>query len=229
MRPDAAGAPPLRDDCFALPRGVAWVPVDDALARLRDTLAPVADAEVVPLAQGGGLILAEALVARRANPPADNAAVDGFGFSHAALATGPHVLALVSGRAAAGAPFVGTVPAGSALRILTGALLPQGVDTVVLDEDVALDGGIVRFDRGLKRGANTRAAGEDVAEGAQILPAGHRLRPQDLALAAAVGLAELPVRRRLRVAVLSTGDENPGRGRGRRGAPNLRRERADAA
>ena len=78
---------------------------------------------------------------------------------------------------------------------------------MVLEEDVARDGGVIRFARGLRRGANTRAGGEDVEAGAEILPAGHRLRPQDLALAAATGLGSLLVRRRLRVAVLSTGDE----------------------
>lgn len=200
-------APPLRNDCFAMPPGVHWVPVDEALGRLRATLAPVAEAEAVPLGQAGGRILAAALTAARANPPAANAAVDGYGFAHAVLGAGPHALPLAPGRAAAGAPFAGAVPAGRAVRILTGALLPAGVDTVVLEEDTALDGGVVRFEKGLKRGANTRAAGEDVAAGAAVLPEGHCLRPQDLALAAATGLDVLPVRRRLRVGVLSTGDE----------------------
>ena len=99
-------------------------------------------------------------------------------------------------------------PPGHALRILTGALLPEGVDTVVLEEDVtAPTPATITFARGLKPRANTRPPGEDVAEGAEILAEGRRLAPQDLALAAATGLAALPVRRRLRVAVLSTGDE----------------------
>jgi molybdopterin molybdotransferase len=199
--------PPLRDDCFAMPPGVAWVPVDEALARLRASVAPVAAVEEVALAEAGGRILAAPLAARRANPARANAAVDGYGFAHASLGAGPHALALVPGRAAAGAPFAGSVAPGRALRVLTGAVLPEGVDTVVLEEDTARDGREVRFERGLKRGANTRAAGEDVARGTEILPEGHRLRPQDLALAAAVGFGALPVRRPLRVAVLSTGDE----------------------
>ena len=155
--------------------------------------------------------------------------MDGYGFAHGSLGAGPHVLPLVDGRAAAGAPFAGAVPAGAAVRILTGALLPEGVDTVVLEEDVTREGAAVRFGRGLKPGANTRAAGEDVAAGAAILPAGRRLAPQDLALAAAVGLGEVPVRRRLRVAVLSTGDEIRAAGAARGGAPDLRRQPADAA
>ncbi len=218
----AAAAPKvLRNDCFALPPGVNWVPVDEALARLEAAVAPVAAVETVPLAAAGGRILATAVAAVRANPPAANAAVDGYGFAQASLGAGPHALTLVPGRAAAGAPFEGAVPAGRAVRILTGALLPAGVDTVVLEEDVTREGDVVRFERGLKPRANTRAAGEDVAAGAEILPAGHRLQPQDLALAAAVGLGALPVRRRLRVAVLSTGDEIRGAGRGRGSAPDL--------
>ena len=208
----AAAAPRLRDDCFALPPGVDWVPVEAALARLAAGVAPVAGVETVALAAAGGRILAADVVARRANPPAANAAVDGYGFAHGSLGAGPHVLTLVEGRAAAGAPFAGAVPAGAAVRILTGALLPDGVDTVVLEEDVALDGGAIRFARGLKPRANTRAAGEDVAAGAAILAAGRRLGAQDLALAAATGLAEVAVRRALRVAVLSTGDEIRGAG-----------------
>ncbi len=198
---------PARDDGFALPPGVDWVPADVALARLAASVAPVAAVETVPLADAGGRILAAAVRARRANPPAANAAVDGYGFAHASLGPPPHRLPLASGRAAAGAPHGADVPPGKALRILTGALLPAGVDTVVLDEHVVRDGDAIAFERSPRPGANTRAAGEDVAAGAEILPEGRRLGAPDLALAAAVGLAELEVRRRLRVAVLSTGDE----------------------
>jgi molybdopterin molybdotransferase len=199
--------PPFRNDCFALPPGVNWVPVDEALARLRDGLGPVAAVETAPLAAAGGRILAADVAARRAHPPCANSAVDGYGFARAGLAPGPQELPLAPGRSAAGAPFGGAVPPGRALRVLTGARLPEGVDTVVLEEDVARDGAAVRFERAPKAGANTRAAGEDVAEGATVLRAGRRLGPQDLALAASVGLGALPVRAALRVGVLSTGDE----------------------
>ena len=200
-------APPLRDDCFALPSGVDWVPVDTALTRLREGLRPVAAAEAVPLDRALGRVLAEVVAARRAHPPQANAAVDGFGFAHASLGPAPHRLQLVPARAAAGRPLPGEVAPAHAVRILTGAVLPPGVDTVVMDEDTARDGDMVAFARAPKPGANTRAAGEDVRAGDAILPAGRVLRPQDLALAAATGINALPVRRRLRVAVLSTGDE----------------------
>ena len=201
------GLKPLRNDCFALPPGVDWVPVDAALTTLRDGLDVVASVEHVPLVLAGGRLLAEAIRARRSHPPAANAAVDGYGFAHASLGPAPFSLPLVDGRAAAGQPLEGQVPAGQAVRILTGAVLPAGVDTVVMEEDVTPADGEVRFRAGLKPGANTRPAGEDSMAGSVLLPAGHRLAPQDLALAASCGLGVLPVRRKLRVGVLSTGDE----------------------
>jgi molybdopterin molybdotransferase len=200
--------PRLRNDCFAMPQGVDWVPVDDALDRLRAALHPLTGVETLPTAQAGGRVLADGVVARRANPPSPNAAVDGFGFAHAALlGDGPYTLPLVSGRAAAGQPFDGAVPMGQAIRILTGAILPDGVDTVVLNEDCATDGARVAFDGPVKPRINTRRAGEDVGAGTPILAAGRKLTAPDLALASALGVGRVQVYRRLRVGVLSTGDE----------------------
>ncbi len=200
--------PPLRDDCFALPAGVEWIPVDKALAALREALGPVAGEEKLAVSEAEGRILAQDVQALRANPPHANSAVDGYGFAHGALkGEGPHVLPLAEGRAAAGAPYRGVVAPGQAIRILTGALLPEGVDTVVLEEDTTLEAGHVAFRGGVRAGANTRAAGEDVKAGETALRAGHRLRAPDLALLAAIGLPEVRVRRRLRVGILSTGDE----------------------
>ncbi|WP_338143040.1 gephyrin-like molybdotransferase Glp [Silicimonas algicola] len=199
--------PPLRDDCFALPPGIDWTPVDEALERLRARLHPVVGAEVRPLAGAEGRILARSAVARRANPPAANSAVDGYGFAHAALGPADVTLPLIEGRAAAGAPYGRRVPEGHAIRILTGALLPDGVDTVVLDEDTATDGRQVAFRGKVKPGANTRRAGEDVNEGDEALAPCVRLGPPELALLAATGVTEVEVFRPLRVGVLSTGSE----------------------
>jgi molybdopterin molybdotransferase len=136
-----------------------------------------------------------------------NSAVDGYGFAHAATGKGMQRLPLVDGRAAAGQPFDGAVAEGKAIRILTGAILPEGVDTVVLEEDCATDGSYVAFDGPAKERANTRRAGEDMEAGSNALPAGHKLRAPDLALLSALGLCKVSVRRRLRVGVISTGDE----------------------
>lgn len=199
--------PRLRDDCFAMPQGVDWVPVDTALARLRAALSPVTGTETCKTAATQGRILAADCIARRSNPPRPNSAVDGYGFAHASTGAGVQRLPLVAGRAAAGQPFDGAVPAGHAIRVLTGAILPEGVDAVLLEEDCATDSASVTFDGPVKPRANTRDAGEDVREGAVALKRGHRLRAPDLALLSALGIGEVTVFRRLRVGVLSTGDE----------------------
>ncbi len=201
----ASVAPPLRNDCFALPQGVHWTPVDEALDLLRRRLTPVAKVEQVPLSQARGRIAATDVVAARANPPLPNTAVDGYGFA-GARAEGTHRIPLVQGRAAAGdAPDY--VAAGHAIRVLTGAALPQGVDTVILQEDVLVEDGHILFQGVLKQGANTRKAGEDVQVGDLILCAGRQVTSADLALLAATGVASVAVRVPLRVGVLSTGDE----------------------
>lgn len=199
--------PRLKNDCFALPPGVDWTPVDEALARLRERLHVVVPVERIAVAKAVGRVLAEDAVAKRSNPPGANAAVDGFGFAHASTGDGDQLLPLVEGKAAAGAPFEASVPIGSAVRILTGALLPSGVDTVVLEEDCATDGGEVAFEGPVKFGANARRAGEDVEVGAVALAAGTRMGPPEMALLAAVGVGEIDCYRPLRVGVLSTGDE----------------------
>lgn len=202
----------LADDCFALPPGVDWTPVDVALARLRGGLSPVAPVEEVALGAAAGRVLGAPVAALRDNPPAANAAVDGYAFAWNS-ADPEAELKLAAGRAAAGRPWAGRLAPGAALRILTGAELPEGADTVVLDEDSVLGSGRVRFPRPKRAGANVRPAGEDARAGESVLAQGHRLRPQDLARAAAVGVSRLQVHRPLRVAVLSTGDEliAPGR------------------
>ena len=199
--------PRLRNDCFAMPQGVDWIPVDEALVRLRSILAPLVDVERIGLPEALGRVLAADVIARRSNPPRPNSAVDGYGFAVAATGEGVQRLPLVEGRAAAGQPFDGAVPRGAAIRILTGAILPQGVDTVVLEEDTAIDGAAVVFDGPIKPYANTRKAGEDVREGDTALTKGQTLRAPDLALLSALGIAEVQVYRKLRIGVLSTGDE----------------------
>ncbi|MCX7566932.1 molybdopterin-binding protein [Sulfitobacter sp. F26169L] len=197
--------PPIRDDCFALPQGVHWTPVDEALSMLRARLSPVTSVIDLPLDQACGRIAADDIRATRANPPHPNSAVDGYGFA-GGRGEGIHRLPLTRGRAAAGdAPK--TVAEGAAIRVLTGAALPKGVDTVILQEDVLVKDDSITFHGPLKQGANTRRAGEDVKAGATILHAGRRITPSDLALLAATGRAQVAVRAPLRVGVLSTGDE----------------------
>ncbi len=195
----------LSDDCFAF--GGKLLPLEDALARLRDVFPPVAEIERVKLDHAAGRILAADLVAPIDVPAHDNSAVDGYAFVHADLASGePTRLGLV-GRATAGHPLADRPARGTAVRIFTGAPMPTGFDSVLMQEDATLDGDAVIVPPGLKPGANRRLAGEDCRRGSVAIAVGTRLRAQEIGLAAAFGLTEIAVRRRLRVAVLSTGDE----------------------
>lgn len=200
--------PPLKNDCFAMPSGVEWTPVDVALDRLREGLTTVVGTECLPLAEVAGRVLARNVVAQRPNPPLANSAVDGYGLAFSSLGHDDiHELPLLDERAAAGAAFAGQVPAGTAIRILTGAALPEGVDTVVLEEDTTRAPGRISFRAGLKQGANCRQAGEDFDIGDRILGQGRCISAADLALLAASGVHQVEVFMHLRVGVLSTGEE----------------------
>ncbi len=201
----ALSPPPMRNDCFALPAGVDWIPVETALAHLKSAVSVQSGVETLPLVRARGRILAQDVQALTSHPPHANTAVDGYGFA-GGRGEGVHHLPLANARAAAGqAPKA--LPQGHAMRILTGAVLPQGVDTVVLQEDVTTDGQHIAFQGPIKRGSNTRRAGEDVIAGDVILTEGRLITPADLGLAATVGLGTLPMRKQLRVGVLSTGEE----------------------
>ncbi len=199
--------PTMRNDCFALPEGVNWMPVDEALAHLEGRLGCVVGQENIIVSDATGRVLAQPQVALRSNPPGANSAMDGYGFAADTIGAAPYVLPLVEGRAAAGAPFDGAVPKGHAVRILTGALVPLGVDTVVMEEDVSRTDTHIAFQGPIKAGSNTRKAGEDVEAGQVALPAGHKLCSPDLALLTGLGISEIAVHKPLRVGVLSTGDE----------------------
>lgn len=202
----------LSDDCFAF--GGPLLTVAEAGALMARRLVPVVETETVGLLAAAGRILAEDLTAPADVPPHDNSAVDGYAVHFDDLNPDAETrLPLVSGRATAGHPFAGSVPRGQALRIFTGAVMPQGPDTVLMQEDCATGNGQVVIRPGIARGANRRKAGEDVRAGQAVLKRGARLRPQDVGMAATLGRAQLAVFRPLRVAVFSTGDElcEPGR------------------
>jgi len=225
-------APVLADDCF-----VADDPpmrLDEALARLDARIGPVAGVETVALAEAGGRLLAEDAVADRAIPPHDNAAVDGYAVFFDDLAEGgtAETRLPVAGRIAAGHPAPRAPRRGEAWRVLTGAPMPGGPDspdTIFMQEDCATEPAaptepapgepapdgtaagsepvFVRLPPGIRRGANYRLAGEDVGPGDTVLRAGRVLRPADIGMLAALGRPRVAVYRRLRAAVLSTGDE----------------------
>lgn len=196
----------MAQDCFA--HGGDRIGVDAAHALLEARVTPVVGAERVPLPQAIGRYLAEPLTSPRDVPAFDNAAVDGYAFAFAdPMRESGARLSLTPGRAAAGHPFAGRLPAGAAMRVLTGAVMPAGSDSVALQEEVTVADGSVTIPAGLGRGANRRTIGEDVRAGQIVLRPGTRLRPQEIGLAAALGRSSLPVFERLRVGILSTGDE----------------------
>ena len=195
----------LKDDCFAF--GGELMPVTDALALLRERITIVVDPETVELRSALGRILSADIIADRSVPPHDNSAVDGYAVFFEDLNADGGTRMPVTGRVAAGHPLDRPVRRGEAVRIFTGAPMPDGMETVFMEEDCEADGNDVILPAGLKQGANRRKKGEDIEQGSVILKAGQRLRPQELGLAASVGLQELKVMGTLRVAVFSTGDE----------------------
>lgn len=181
--------------------------VEQATERALALVAPVAGTESVALADADGRVLAQDVVAGLDLPPFANSAVDGYAVRFSDLTGAGETRLALSGRVAAGAEASGVSSEGVAIRVFTGAPLPPGADTVFMQEDIGLDGGVLRLPDGLERGANARPAGEDIARGETALQAGTRLRPQDLALLSALGMTGIDVRRRPRVALFSTGDE----------------------
>ena len=196
----------LSGDSFA--GGPALLPLDEAVRLLFARVPAVADVEAVPLADADGRILAEPLIAPLDLPGFDNSAVDGYAVRFGDLAPDGETVLAIAGRVAAGHAPAADPSHRTAIRIFTGAPMPAGFDTVFMQEDCRLNAeGAVVLPRGLSKGANARPKGEDVALGTPALAAGLRLAPESIALAAALGQASLGVRRRLRVAIFSTGDE----------------------
>jgi molybdopterin molybdotransferase len=199
----------LTDDCFVLDKD--RLPHLEALEILRARVKPVTGSEEVPLAEATGRFLARPIVAPRPIPAHNNAAVDGYAFASSSYDPDKGAGFRIAGEAMAGHPFQGSAPTDSTIRIFTGAVIPPGLDTVVMQEDVSLEerDGVrwVRIPPGLKAGANRRLAGEDTKVGETLVVTGTRMRPQEVASAAATGLDTVFCHEPLRVAVFSTGDE----------------------
>ena len=183
------------------------LPVDKAREAIRACLTPVAEAERVALRDALGRVLAEDVVPAINVPAHDNSAMDGYAVRSADLRPDGEVVLREIGSALAGRPFKGEVGAGECVRIMTGSVLPPGTDTVVIQEVVRADGGRVTIPSGQKRAQNVRYAGEDLKAGIPVLRPGAPLRAAELGLMASLGLGEVSVKRRLRVAFFATGDE----------------------
>lgn len=199
--PAALGPSPLA-------AGDRQLSLDDARKAIAAALQPITGSETVPLHAALGRILAEDVLSPIDVPAHDNSAMDGYAFDGAALRHDAALTLQAAGTVFAGAPWAGTLAPGQCLRIMTGAVMPAGLDTVVPLELCRVDGDAVHIAPGaIRAGENRRRAGEDLARGKPALTRGRRLRPADLGLLASLGMTQAKVHRRLRVALFSTGDE----------------------
>ena len=180
------------------------MPVDKARQFIKQYLDPVAETETVTLHQSLGRVIAQDIQSPANVPNYDNSAMDGYAFNSQDLNTTP---LKIIGTAFAGKAFNTAVASGECVRIMTGAAMPQGTDTVAMQEKVLRDGDNIQFTEAPKPRANVRYAGEDLQQGQNVLSAGHLMQPADLGLLASLGIAEICVYRKLKVAFFSTGDE----------------------
>jgi len=178
----------------------------DAHQIIRRLVRSVAETETIQLREGLGRVLAADLISPMNVPPHRNSAMDGYAVRAADIGGSDGPLRLC-GAAFAGRPFSGTVPPGGCVRIMTGAPMPAQLDTVVIQERVSANGDLVHIPAGEKPGGNVRQAGEDIAAASTVLAAGTRMTPARLGLLASLGIGEVAVHRRVRVAFFSSGDE----------------------
>ena len=180
--------------------------VDKALEAIRACLSPITQTERLPIRQALGRVLAEEIVPSINVPAHDNSAMDGYAVRFADLKSGETVLT-EAGSAFAGRVFEGKVGPGECVRVMTGAVMPAGTDTVVIQEVARKDGNRVSIPPGQKKAQNVRYAGEDLKAGSPVLHSGKHISPADLGLIASLGIGQVAVKRKLRVAFFATGDE----------------------
>ncbi|MBL0451636.1 molybdopterin molybdotransferase MoeA [Aeromonas veronii] len=181
------------------------LPLSDALQGMLEQLACCCDSKQLPLPEALGRVLACDIASPLAVPPFDNSAMDGYAVRLSDLTAGTPLI--MAGKAFAGQPYQGEWPAGHCVRIMTGAPVPEGTDAVVMQEETQADGDRITFLTQPEPGQNIRRAGSDIGKGACVLQAGTRLTPREMPLLASLGIATVPVRRPLKVAIFSTGDE----------------------
>ncbi|WP_019613947.1 molybdopterin molybdotransferase MoeA [Psychromonas ossibalaenae] len=186
------------------------MPLEQALIKMQESLSNVCEAVRLPLSQALGFALAEDIKSPLNVPPFNNSAMDGYAVKRNDLINSspenPVTLKLI-GKSFAGSPYSGELPAGCCIRIMTGAVMPGCADTVIMQERTAVAGELITFTQAPKLGDNVRLAAEDLKQGQVVLSKGHKLTPRDIPLIASLGLAEIQVFRKLKVAVISSGDE----------------------
>lgn len=198
--------PPSETDCANLEQS-DLLSVDTALQQIRDALTPIQGFERCSLRDAFNRIVAEDVTSPLNVPGYVNSAMDGYAVSGSDLPAGGTIQLQVIGTAYAGAPFDGKIQSGQAVRIMTGAMVPEGADTVIMQEQAEREDNSLTIRSGHRPGENVRQIGEDIAKGGVVLAAGKKIRGAELGLLASLGIAEVTIKRRLRVATFSTGDE----------------------
>lgn len=182
------------------------MPVEQARQLIQQFLAPLAEHELINLQDALHRTLAADILSPMNVPPHDYSAMDGYAVRYDDLANAPSRLTLI-GSAFAGRAFAGRVAAGECVRIMTGALIPEDCDSVVMQEHVQVAESLIEIGEGHTRGQNIRLVGEDITQGATVLTSGRIIRPAEMGLLASLGFSEIKVYRKLKVALFSTGDE----------------------
>ncbi len=181
--------------------------VEETRKVIRSYLVPVVDTEKLPLKSALSRILAEELSSPENVPNFNNSAMDGYAFNLSDHIQSEQITLEIIGTSLAGKPYPGSIKKGACIRIMTGAIVPNETDTVIPQENVKLDGNKITFTNNLKVNANVRFSGEDLEKGQKVLDKGHLIRPADLGLIASIGLEEVNVFRKIKVAFFTTGSE----------------------
>jgi molybdopterin molybdotransferase len=196
----------IPDPSCADPQDQQSLSVDEARAQIDQLLKPVSSWQKLALREALGHVLHAPIISPLQVPPHNNSAMDGYAIHGKAIKDQPFTLKMV-GTAYAGQPYGGAVGEDECVRIMTGAMVPAECDTVIMQEQVEVEGDNITVHGQQNPGQNVRMAGEDIQQGDSLLPAGHRITPADMGLIASLGIGEIRVKRRLRVAFFSTGDE----------------------
>lgn len=183
------------------------LPVNIALERILSSINPLTETESIVVRNSLGRILAENIISPIDVPSGTNSAMDGYAINNADIPDSGTIELKLLGTAYAGKPFPGEVNKGECVRIMTGAIMPAGTDTVVMQEHVAINDHLIRIDNVTKAGANVRQAGEDISSGDMVLTKGTLITPADIGFIASLGMSEVKVTRKLCIAFFSTGDE----------------------